>query len=56
MAATAASASESSLDEADLELLELASRPPAALGSAQDAQLEEAVEVMEVRILVHWTP
>ncbi len=48
MLATAASASESSLDEADLELLGAQSRAPVAHSSAEGAQAAEAVDVIEV--------
>ena len=45
-AATAASASQSSFDEADLEVL---ARSPVASGSVEELQAEEAVEAIEVR-------
>ncbi|KAK9838172.1 hypothetical protein WJX81_006466 [Elliptochloris bilobata] len=44
LGATAASASQSSFDEADLEVLP---RSPAATGSAEELQAEEAVEAIE---------
>ncbi len=50
--ATAASASESSLDEADLELLGAQSRAPVAHSSAEGVQAVEAVDVIEVSSLV----
>lgn len=46
LAATAASASQSSFDEADLEVL---ARSPVAAGSVEELQAEEAVEAIEVR-------
>ena len=46
LAATAASASQSSFDEADLEVL---ARSPVASGSVEELQAEEAVEAIEAR-------
>ena len=48
LAATAASASQSSFDEADLDVL---ARSPVASGSVEELQAEEAVEAIEVRAL-----